>query len=295
MEILLFGDFISHLASQKSSDFKADINKIFSNENSRFRYSKKFISFVKADLPEENLDVFNSIVTKLGDTGVNVPSSHSSESIEEEIIHLNSIECGDNLLLKISYDDPNSSISSAISGIAVVSKQKKPNYHWLVCQIAILHPHKVSLNYWDFSDNTQIRQLFRDVFSLPKDIKEVTIFDRQCNLFHDKYDFLPNGAKVFYYTKDGYRYSCPTANNDNYQTIKNKFGNRIKMFTANNKFVHGRRLVFNSIVLIADNDFQNLVVNEADWVIDIQVSQTNANKSMERRSIYKEFIPRFIR
>lgn len=277
MELLLYKDLIIDFVSKKikAGEHQRLINKIFENENSLFLYSKKFFQFIEAELGEEYADEFRAIVTKIGDSGENIKSSELATNFDEEFLHIYQ-NFDKYVLLSISYSEPSKSILQKVPNIGILSERKKPNYHWLVTQIAVLHPNKVSVDCFDFKSNNEIKKFFDDVFRIPKSISRMHIFDREtCNFGHKHFDSFKKSVSVFYYTYRHKNFSLDEP------IIKSAF-RKIKIHTTHNRTdIHNRKLVFEGFVLTANHAFNELLV-DGDWDIDIQFSKSEAVKWMSR-------------
>ncbi len=289
MKILLNKDLLLNFLSQNFTDkgLQIQVNKILANENSVFLYSKKFFQFIKNELNEEYETEYMALFTKFSDSGINISSITTSTSFEDEFLNIYDKTPG-NVIAAITYDEPSTQIMSAIQNIAIISAQSKPNYHWLVTQLAILHPNKVSVNCYDFTNNIDVDSHFTNIFKLPKRIPITNIFDTQCNLVHSKFDYLLQiPTRLYYFTKFKSREKDQY---DRRKEIKYKFGTSSKVFLTQPKTeAHGRRVIFENIIITCDNDFWNLEVNASDWCIDVQYSEEDFQKWLSRQSQYTEF------
>ncbi|MFA9186841.1 hypothetical protein AAGV33_05010 [Flavobacterium sp. FBOR7N2.3] len=289
MKILTLKDFILGFIYQniQNKDIQKQIHQIIDNENSVFLYSKKFFLFIKEELSDEYLNEFERLFTKYSDLGISVPSSKTSQNFDEELIHIYSV-ANFKVINSIGYEEPNKTILNNIPNVAVLSKQQKPNYNWLATKLAILHPNKVTFRCFEFSKNSEISQLFKDFFSIPKTISGVNIFDSQCNLNHDKFDYLLNNSiRPNYYTKFSSREKNQFERRDE---IKKYFGNSTKVFLSNRgEKAHGRRIIFENIIISTDEDFWNIEIDASDWNIDIEYNEEIANKWLDRKTQYSKF------
>lgn len=277
MELLFYKDLIIDFVSQKIKPVEHQrlANKIFENENSVFLYSKKFFQFIEEELGEEYADEFRAIVTKIGDSGENIKSSELTTTFDEEFLHIYH-SFSKNVLISISYSEPSKPILQKIPNIAVISKRKKPNYHWLVTQLAILHPNKVTVKSLNFKKDSEVKQFFDDIFKIPKNISRMNIFDRQTNRFtHNLFDSFKNTSSVFYYTLDN------KWNSLNKNTVKNAFKKITIHATKNKDDVHSRKLIFEGFELTSHHDFNDLLIG-IDWEIDILFSWDEAREQMTR-------------
>lgn len=285
MKILTHKDLMLGFIKQnlENKEHQKQIRQILDNENSVFLYSKKFFTLIKDSIEDEDMDFYRKILTQIGDNSQNqnVHSSPTSQTFDEEFLHISS-SVNDKVVVSISCNQPSQEIQTQIPNIAVLSQQQKPNYHWLVVNLAILHPNKVTVNCFDFQTNNEIRVFFDSIFKIPRQLSLISIFDRQTTDFnHNRFDTIRKTKSVRYYTF--------AHKNFNYDigTIKSFFV-RVKIFTTKTKEItHGRRLLFENFVIISDNDFNNLNISE-DWNIDIQYSEKDFQNWLSRLDKYRE-------
>jgi hypothetical protein len=283
MEILLYKDLIINFISKNvlNGEHLRLIRKILDNENSKYLYSKKGFQFIEEELGEDYQQEFQALFTKLSDNGLSIKSSESSSTFDEEFLHIyQSIR--NNVFITISYTDPNELIIQSVPNIAILSKQVKPNYHWLVTQIAILHPNTVTINCFNFVDNNQINQFFADMFKIPKRISRINILTRQTREFNqDKFCFDIKTIPVYYYTYQHKNFHLDEAD------IR-AFFRRVKIFiTRKLSELHGRRIIFDGFVLSSDHDFNELEAG-GDWKIDIQFSSSDCQNWLARCNKFRE-------
>ena len=288
MKILTHKDLILGFLKQNlaNKEHQKQIRQILDNENSVFILSKKFFTFIREELTEDYLHEYERIVTKLSDSGVSVKSSETSENFEDEILHIFS-SLKDNVVVSISCDQPSQEIQNAIPNIAILSQQQKPNYHWLVVNLAILHPNSVQVRNYDFTEDSQVDIFFNDVFYIPRKIENVSIFDDACNLKHKKFDFLSkrrSDINVFYYTAKLENASSQ----QRFKSLQAIFN--AKMF-GKPKGGHEREINFEGIVIIPTNDFWMLnIKDDKKWTISILYNKEEAQKSLEYAKTYIRFL-----
>jgi hypothetical protein len=287
MDVLFFNDVLNAIIKQNFThpSHKETVGAIMRNDKIDLIYSKKMLELLRDSLSEDDMSAYQSVVTMLADIGKNLPGSASSKSMENEVIHLN-LASASNIVFNIAYGPPNVKGNPSLPRTAVIANMIKPNYDWLICNLAILYPNKVTVESWDVANNKQIEQLFKDIFSLPNKIDYVNIFDTQCNVGHAYFDSIINREKVGYYTKR----SNTVGDEENYSKFKNKFLSKFKMFTIDRSRAHGRRILFGDVIVSIDNDFQNLKANSQDWFVDIQINKDVAAKLHNRRGLYIPFI-----
>ncbi len=289
MKILTLKDLILGFIYQniESKEHLRQIHQILDNKSSVFLYSKKFWTFIQNELNECYLNEFQRLFTKYSDIGHCVSSSNTSQNLDEEIIHIFSVS-NFRVINCIGYNEPSNTIMDVIPNVAVSSQQVKPNYNWLAVNLAISHPNKITLRCFEFSNNLEISLLFRNVFRMPKIITEVNIYDSQCNLNHDKFDFIKeNTIRTNYFTKFSSREKNQYNRRDE---IKNYLGNSGRVFLSNRgQKVHGRRIIFENLIITIDEDFWNIEVNASDWNIDIEYSEDISPKWLSRNIQYTRF------
>lgn len=278
MEILIYKDLILGFIRQNMSDKSHQkwIKTVLENEHSTFLYSKQYFQNIQATLEDTDEDSYQAWVKNVMDHGKNIKNTNQSNDFDAlfEEIHAKSMA---NLVLTIAYQESNRSIQN----IAILSKAEKPNYHWLVTTLAALHPNKISVSCHDFNENIAVDTFFEAVFEIPRKISEVKIFDRQCNLEHCKFDKIQS-VYVHYYTAF-FRNDMPQIKRD----IQAKF-RRSKVWTTQAGLAHGRRIIFENIILLTDHDFRELEIDR-DWFIDIQYSPDEVKKWLDRTQLYRAY------
>lgn len=289
MNILLYKDIILGFIRQDTHDkqIQKQIQKILENENSKHLFSKKLFVLLREGLEEEHLDQLERLFTKFSDLGTNTASNQSSQNFDEEMLHIFSSN-NTKQIITLSYNEPSDEIKKSINNIAILSYQSKPNYHWLVSELASIHPYKVTARCYEFNTNTDVSQFFNDLFNIPLKISNVNIFDSQCNLDHNKFNFLTaNTIKVNYFSKFKSREKDQFDRRDE---IKGHFGQSANVFLIKRgNRAHGRRIIFENLTVTLDDDFWNLDVNNTDWNIDVEYCEQTANNWLNMKDLYEIF------
>lgn len=302
MKLLIYKDLIlSYIRQEYDNDEHMSlIQKILYNENSVFLYSLKFINFLEREIGDNSrhYNRFTSFVTKIQkemQQKGNITSSQTSQCFDDEILHIFSTT-QDNVVVVIASNQPSQEIQNAIPNIAVLSQQQKPNYHWLVVNLAILHPFTLSVDEIDFDNDAQTDKFFDDLFSIPRTISEVTIFDDYYNVNeHNKYAKIakPKNVFVLYCTQNHYRKSDWNGNfnADKYNILKANFS-KFNLSTKD-KGSHTRRIIFEGFIINPDIDLG--LLNKTDkkmWSVHIRFSEERAGEIIEiRNKDYKKFNP----
>ena len=148
MEILFYKDILLRYLSNsfENQEYKKNFIKIRNNENASFLFSSKFFELIKSELDEEYEDEFQALVKQLMDSANshNIRSSETAETFEEELFHIYS-KSQTNIVAHLAYQKPTEEVLSKVPNTAIFSEVEKPNFHWLVAQLVIQHPHKVDL------------------------------------------------------------------------------------------------------------------------------------------------------
>lgn len=275
MEILLYQDiFQQYLAFSTEKADKQLLYKILGNENSHILYSKKYFDYIQEKIEDEDL-FFQIRKSIIDDNGKNIESNAESTSFEQEYSHL--YEKSGNIVLLIAH-----TIKPEIPKIALISQQQKPNYHWLVIQLASSHPNTLTVRHYDFINDREIDKFFANIFTIPKNISQMSIFDDNCNFEHNKFKYLKeNRIKTDYYTARFNR----NENNRRLQEMRTVLF-PVKMFLKRGSAAHEREINFEGFIINPTHDFWCLEVEKADpkWSIHIQYCKLEAQKSLQ----YKE-------
>lgn len=294
MKILAYKDLIlAYIRKDYADDEqKSLVEKFFYNENSIFLYSQKFIKLLESEIDksERSREIvrFEAFVKKIQnehqDKRPFVETSKTSKTIEDEFIEI-FLATQDNIVVSISCNQPSQEIQTQIPNIAVLSQQQKPNYHWLVVNLAILHPNTVQLRNYDFKTDKEVDELFYNIFSIPKNIRSVSIFDDACNLQHKKFDFLiEKRISVLYYTVK----LNILDSKQRFDDLRKKLS--VKMF-GKPKGGHEREINFEGIIIIPTNDFWMLnVTDDKKWSISISYNEEEAKKSLSYKDKYVRFL-----
>lgn len=295
MKILVYKDLILTYIRQNytSEEQKSLVEKILYNENSIFLYSKKFIELLEKeiDMSESSRELvrYHSFINKIlhqhQDKRPNVKTGDSATNFDEEFSRIYSTT-QDKVVVTISCNQPSQKLQTIIPNIVVLSQQQKPNYHWLVANLAILHPNSILVRNHDFLDDNEIDKFFFDIFSIPRSISIVSIFDDACNFQHSKFRFLSEKkVKVLYYTVKLNIPDIQTKFND----LKRKLPS-VKLF-GKPKGGHEREINFDGIITIPTNDFWMLNIKDGrKWSISVLFDENGAKKSLDYTSNYKRFL-----
>jgi hypothetical protein len=287
MDILLYKDIILNFIAKtfSSKAYEIQVKQIFENEGSSFVYSKKYFEFIQKEVQPEDEQFFFDLVRKISDSGNNIVSSTNPSNYDEEFLHINASH-QNQVKVKITYTLPAKALISQIPNIAVLTEQKKPNYHWLAINIAIAQPNTLTLRNFDFCTNEDVDRFFYDLWSIPDAVRGVTIFDDNCNFQHNKFKLLKEKKiRVFYHTS-----RLPHTENCNRFKEMGHIFSSYQMFIKQ-KGCHEREIIFEGFIINPTHDFWNLEVGTSapKWSIHIQYNPAEARKASYYRMQYDRF------
>lgn len=279
MDILLHRDIIEKLILKKDIEKPAleEIHSILRNPKSRFVHSKSYVEFLKDLIPMEFRNEFLAIVTKFADSNGGVESSQSV-SFDDEFISLYN-KSPSNIVLSIVYDDSSSELRNSVPNLAIFANKQKPNRDWLIIQLAMFHPNKITVYYRDFKSASEIQRFFESIFSIPKSTRRYYIFDRYRGM-PEHFDCIRQKNQIYYYT---------IYNNAlDYDEIKLKeFFKRLIIFTTRNpNLLHGRRIIFENFIISSHHSF-DMLMPDIDWELDIKFDPEMATERLSECKEYK--------
>lgn len=293
MDLLLHKDLIlQYFKNLNRLDLDGNeqyVEKIMKNNNNNFLLSRNIITHLKEIIPKDDpvRNFFEQFILKIISERrvTNPPPSSDCYNYEEEFMYLSQNHAND-LLFIISFYNYRY-LESKLSNIASIININKPNFHWVVVNLAANSPLPITVRYFDFNSNTEINHFFEIIFNLPSKINVINIFDRNCNLGHSYFDSIINkGILIRYYTAQKRIFSDTVFCRNQ---IKSKFINRYSMFITDIHNIHERRIIFNNLIIDTDEDFWNLEFDRPTWKIDITYCELTANELLKKRSLFRRF------
>lgn len=190
-----------------------------------------------------------------------------------------------NIVLNICYENPSDIVLNTVPNVAVLSKQTKPNAHWLLVQLAIAHPNTITVRQHDFSSDIEVDAFFDQLFSIPKKLNTVTIFDDNCNFKHQKFAYLTSNK-----TKGQYNTAvlARSENDSRYKAMKLILPGFLLFGQKGG--CHEREIIFEGLIVNPTHDFFMLTISDAKkWSIHLQYAPIEANKSLAYSLTYKRY------
>lgn len=300
MYVILYSDIFNEYFESNKKVLKSEEDflrwQLIQNPKNTIILSTKYVSFLELAFPNthENYNQFCSLILEIMDNkSKSIASCPNSTNITEEFIHLCSsittdffIPISDNILLPV----PKTASIKAI---------QKPNFHWAYCELAA--KHHVYIEHQDFTTDPGIQTFFDQLFSFPHKINTVYYFDRYAKNTpqHNYFNSLSGKGypiEVFTYgisrisNGRGVRYTAEELATLK-QDILNKFGAPCKVSQTPSKvLIHERRIMFNNLIIDANEDFCKLKRHVLTWRIDISFSPDSFNQSLQKISRFSEIL-----
>ncbi len=270
----LISSYINNLNKINKTAEERIVNLLFENVNNKFILNKKLLEHFELEFDPSSNDFLKfqtEMVSLLDNKTISIASS---EDILKEVLvdtekkYLNKKSCHETYL-NLSIDEV-SSLKNNYSGILnKISDVNSKDYTFYF--LAAYNPIGLTKWHYDFANNNQIKIFLENIYKL-RTQNEICIFDKNINLTHNYYNFFKNKRLKFNYYTLKHRNFNKVERSDQYRTIKAFFDRcALNVFRAPNKIIHERRLMFNNIIIVFDNDPANLCVDEPNWYINIYV------------------------
>jgi hypothetical protein len=232
------------------------------NSSTEVCLTKNYIELIEKEIT--NKDVFQSFITELSDESrLKLEKTTPKSSSDDEFLEIAQHAKIPLLLPAIVID--NKKYISIIPFLIIANEAKPINRHWIILEL--LSNNLCNVSYQDFKKDSEITSFFETVFSIPKYITSVYIFDRDHNT---KLLSKLKGKKVEFYTllKAG-SYNEHLRKEVKKELRKNLGGSLKLYFTNNSGLLHERKIIFENIILTIDNSHNNLTIAEPTWEIII--------------------------
>jgi len=275
----VFSYYFNNVLNPSVGSTKSTIERIINNPKNKFLLTKRIIDQIESCLVNDEIIVnyFQTRMTVLlGSSIIDIPNYNPEQSTDYPEEFKYALSCYNGTLISCIFLDSKSFVKTQIP-YSVLNEISKPNLSWIICELAG-NPNGLSVRYFDFQSEEEIDNFFKDIFLLPQDIDEVFIFDRQCNLNHNRFDALrKRKPRVRYLTARGIN---QTDNLANKRALEQKFGTRSELFLCRRENIHERRIIINSLIIESDDDFYNILLERRTWKIDILCCKETAKKHL---------------
>jgi hypothetical protein len=279
----LYEDYFNSISRFPKSEFENDLNSLINNPLNRFVISRDYVDYLeKKNAGNPKWEVMSVYLMQLINNPNSVLRIHDDKSTTEDAI-IKSLDKNYQSDKKISKK-PVFVIFSKTNTIdklycVNITKVKKPNTEWALLKLASYHPASVTLRYHDFSNDVQISNLVANLININITISPIFIFDRQVNLEHRLFDSFKRSNTIHYYMS--------SKKYDDYKaTLKKNFGT-LKVYSAHTNDIHERKIVCNSLMIEADDDFSNITIQRTTWKLDLTYCQNSSDTQRKKAIKFK--------
>ncbi len=256
---------------------------ILLNPNNKICFNKNLIELIELVVEDKNL--FQSIVKDLFDNNrilsVETTKDLSYNEQLEELYNKLNVE----YLIPIIINNESNLNKNGLF-INLININDETNLKKDLIVTSILLNKSVSYCYNDFENDTQIESFFKELFKIPKLIKNVHIFNREQDV---KYLESLKGRNIEYYTLMTKMGSEKYLHLETLKDMKKFLGGKLKIFsTPNYRIIHERKIIIDGFIINSDNSFQNITISEPTWEISITYCNTKQNAWLTKTINFKE-------
>ncbi|WP_139166159.1 hypothetical protein [Chryseobacterium jejuense] len=212
-------------------------------------------------------EILQSLIVELSDTNrisVNAKDNNCDDIYEKLYVdNVEEIDC----LFAISLDSEHTIDHFKYSRKSKQTKNKEYILYELLkkCNITFYH--------YDFKSNTEIQNFIKLIFNLPKKLSQILIYNRYSE--YNYFQFL-KGKSIQYFNlipknKTSQRkLEYIRINSD----LKTNLGRNLVLKTTDDlKLLHERQVFFNYFILHTDQAFDNLLITELNWKIQVNIDR----------------------
>jgi hypothetical protein len=261
--------------SNSNDSTKRAINNILFNENVKVCLNKNLISIIEKEITE--VDYFQAFVRELYDNERIVnENSDAKLSFKEQFTEIALSSKTSFLIPLILIRDEEHFLN--IPNLVIIGEANKKNKYWLAVELLTKNTCNVSFN--DFSNDDEIKDFFDNIFTLPKFIREIKIFNREQDC---KYLTKIKGSNIQYYTLlfggKGNLHNHLLSKTE----LQKELGGKLKLFiTGDRKIIHERKILFENLIVTLDNSLENITTAEPTWEIYITYDAEKSNAWSEK-------------
>jgi hypothetical protein len=268
--------FKKYISNTRDQEFNT-LNNILFNKNINILITKNYISFLESKI--EDFEQVQALIMELYDS--NRTSEGTIDNEEENLYeklyldNVNEINC----LFPISIEDDFQIKHFKYSSISKLKKNKE------YILFELLKSNNISFHYYDFKSNLQIQKLIKTIFLFPQKTSRISIYNRYSEF---KYlTFLKDKSIYYYNLIRGDSHSQKTEYIRINSELKENLGrNLILNTTRKTDKIHERKIFFNSFILTFDNAFDNLLITEPNWKIDITIDRGECIREWSKKNQY---------
>ncbi|MCS3801432.1 hypothetical protein [Niastella sp. OAS944] len=254
---------------------------IIYNSTTSICLSRKFIDLIEENV--SNRDAFQALIKELQDENrLKIERTVPKNTLMQEFIEI-AKTAKVPLLIPVTIKDVNNLIG-IIPFLTIFEHATPINRHWLI--IELLSKNICNVSYQNFKTDKEIIKFFKEVFSIPKYITTVSIFDREQNTV---YLSSIKGKHIEFYTIQSGGKQNEHIRKQTKKQLINSLGGKVKLFyTSDPRKLHERKVIFENIILTIDNSLNNITVAEPTWELTITYDSEKAKKWKDKCCTFSE-------
>lgn len=256
--------FEKYISNSRDRSF-SDINSIFFNENVDFLLTSNYLDFLEMNFGEN--EILQSLIVELSDTNrisVNAKDNNCDDIYEKLYMdNVEEIDC----LFAISLDSEHT-----IDHFKYSKKNKQTkNKEYILYEL--LKDCNITFYHYDFKSNTEIQNFIKRIFNLPKKLSRILIYNRYSE--YNYFQFLKDKSIHYFNLIPKNKISQRKLeyiriNSD----LKANLGRNLVLKTTDDlKLLHERQVFFNYFILHTDQAFDNLLITELNWRIQVNIDR----------------------
>lgn len=259
------------------------ISQIFETKYNSFILNKTLLDLFEAEFPEHTSerDFFrDEFAAFINNQSISVSASGANlqlllQAMERQYFTLARNQTYINLTFN-NVDSTQSKFSAALSNL---NNKRDHTFYDLAAR------GKMGITVWhhDFRTNIEIETFFNYLYDLRQGVN-VDIYDAFTNFNHSYHDKMINEGAIFnYFTKE---FRSIVEKNDNKREIITKYLN-VAVRRARRSLIHERRIIFMDMIIEVSNDWQNLLVEEPTWKIDVFICQEICSRISLKKASFR--------
>ncbi|MBK1898020.1 hypothetical protein [Chryseobacterium paridis] len=212
-------------------------------------------------------EILQSLIVELSDTNrisVNAKDNNCDDIYEKLYMdNVEEIDC----LFAISLDSEHT-----IDHFKYSKKNKQTkNKEYILYEL--LKDCNITFYHYDFKSNTEIQNFIKRIFNLPKKLSRILIYNRYSE--YNYFQFLKDKSIHYFNLIPKNKISQRKLeyiriNSD----LKANLGRNLVLKTTDDlKLLHERQVFFNYFILHTDQAFDNLLITELNWRIQVNIDR----------------------
>lgn len=239
------------------------------NSSSEVCFTKNYIELLEKSV--SNKDAFQSLIRELYDNNrIKIENTSAKSNFDDEFVEIAS-KAKIPFLIPIVNVDLHNHINE-IPFLTIAHNASPINKHWITLEL--LTNNVCNVSYQDFKNDAEIASFIKNIFSIPKYIRNVSVFNRD----HDT-TLLSSikGLYINYFTVLNSGKSNELNRKQIKKDLQKALGGKLKLYyTSNPRQIHERKIIFEDLLVTIDNAHINLTVAEPTWEIFISYNKVKA-------------------